>query len=43
MFLSYELNNSFNQKNGEAWVLDVRFTKQYNVEESFASNTDKYY
>ena len=30
------------QKNGETWVLDVRFTTPYNEEESFASNTDKY-
>ena len=30
------------QKNGETWVLDVRFTKPYNEEESFASKTDKY-
>ena len=30
------------QKNGETWALDVRFTKPYNEEESFASNTDKY-
>ena len=28
------------QKNGETWVLDVRFTKPHNEEESFASNTD---
>ena len=30
------------QKNGETWVLDVRFTKPHNEEESFASKTDKY-
>ena len=30
------------QKNGENWVLDVRFTKPHNEEESFASKTDKY-
>ena len=30
------------QKNGETWVLDVRFTKSHNEEESFASKTDKY-
>ena len=30
------------QKNGETWVLDVRFTKLHNEEESFASKTDKY-
>ena len=31
------------QKNGETWVLDVRFTKPHNEEESFASKTDKYW
>ena len=30
------------QKNGEIFVLDVRFTKPHNEEESFASKTDKY-
>ena len=30
------------QKNGETWVLDVRFTKPHNEEESFTSKTDKY-
>ena len=30
------------QKNDETWVLDVRFTKPHNEEESFASKTDKY-
>ena len=30
------------QKNGETWVLDVRFTKPHNEEESFASKIDKY-
>ena len=30
------------QKNGETWVLDVRFTKPHDEEESFASKTDKY-
>ena len=30
------------QKNGETWVLDVRFTKPHNEEESIASKTDKY-
>ena len=30
------------QKNAETWVLDVRFTKPYNEEESFASKIDKY-
>ena len=30
------------QKNGENWVLDVKFTKPHNEEESFASKTDKY-
>ena len=30
------------QKNGETWVLDVRFTKPHNEEELFASKTDKY-
>ena len=30
------------QKNGETWVLGVRFTKSHNEEESFASKTDKY-
>ena len=27
---------------GETWVLDERFTKPHNEEESFASKTDKY-
>ena len=30
------------QKNGETWVLDVRFTKPHNEEESFASKKDRY-
>ena len=30
------------QKNGEILVLDVRFTKPHNEDESFASKTDKY-
>ena len=30
------------QKNGETWVLGVRFTKPHNEEESFTSKTDKY-
>ena len=30
------------QKNGETWVLDVRFTKPYNEDENFASKIDKY-
>ena len=30
------------QKNCETWVLDVRFTKPHNEEESFASKIDKY-
>ena len=30
------------QKNGETLVLDVRFTKPHNEEESFASKTNKY-
>ena len=30
------------QKNGETWVLDVRFTKPHNEGKSFASKTDKY-
>ena len=31
------------QKNCETWVLDVRFTKPHNEEESFALKTDKWY
>ena len=30
------------QKNGETWVLDVRFTKPHNEEESYSSKIDKY-
>ena len=30
------------QKKGETWVLDVRFTKPHNDEESFASKTYEY-
>ena len=30
------------QKNGETWILGMKFTKLHNEEESFASNTDKY-
>ena len=29
-------------QNSETWVLDVRFTKPHNEEESFASKIDKY-